>query len=213
MFEQVLGLPAHPLLLHAAVVFIPLLGIGAIAYALVPFLRSHIWWAVGLLAVVGAACSFVTRESGFAFRDRLVAKGASGDLLARIDQHGSYGNKTMLFTIALGVVTLALIAATPGWRRGSRAAHRVAAGRVAEHRVAERRVAEPALSTVGVGADLTGPPPADTPAERPVAAGGGVGGRLLRVVLAVATVVLAGFSLYYVFKTGDSGARIVWSGS
>ena len=35
MFDQINGLPVHVLVLHAAVVFVPLLALGAIVYALV----------------------------------------------------------------------------------------------------------------------------------------------------------------------------------
>jgi len=42
VFEQLLGLPAHPLLLHATVVFVPLLALGTIAYAVVPRLRRRV---------------------------------------------------------------------------------------------------------------------------------------------------------------------------
>ncbi len=34
MFNQILGLPAHPLLIHAAVVFVPLQIVAAIVYGL-----------------------------------------------------------------------------------------------------------------------------------------------------------------------------------
>ena len=51
MFDRISGLPAHPLIVHAAVVLVPLLALGAIVYAVVPPLRKHFRWAVGLLAI------------------------------------------------------------------------------------------------------------------------------------------------------------------
>ena len=50
MFEEFQGIPAHPLLLHAAVVFVPLLALATIAYAFVPFVRPHTRVVLGLLA-------------------------------------------------------------------------------------------------------------------------------------------------------------------
>ena len=64
MFDQFNGLPVHALVLHAAVVFIPLLALGAVVYAVVPRWRSRTGWAALLLALVAPVCAFVTRESG-----------------------------------------------------------------------------------------------------------------------------------------------------
>jgi hypothetical protein len=41
---NVFGLPAHPLLVHAVVVLVPLVAIGAIAAVLWPSLRTRIGW-------------------------------------------------------------------------------------------------------------------------------------------------------------------------
>ena len=46
MFDQINGLPVHALVLHAAVVFVPLLALGAIVYALIARWRPRIGWAV-----------------------------------------------------------------------------------------------------------------------------------------------------------------------
>ena len=45
MFDQINGLPVHVLVLHAAVVFVPLLALGAVVYALVPRWRPRMGWA------------------------------------------------------------------------------------------------------------------------------------------------------------------------
>ena len=178
MFEQILGLPAHPLLLHATVVFVPLLAIGSIIYAIVPGLRRRIWWLVGLLALAGAGSAFLTRMSGVAFKARLMRHGISGPTLAKITQHQNFGDATMWSAISLGAVTLALLVVAPGWGARNAAASTGADGPTVA--VANRR---------------------------------NTGVLVLSIILALATVGLAGASLYYVFKTGDSGARIVWSGS
>jgi hypothetical protein len=206
VFEQILGLPAHPLILHTAVVFIPLFGISAIAYVVVPVLRRHIWWLVGLLAIAGAASAYATRASGLAFRERLIRRGqAGGDLLPKLAAHQHFGDMTLWFTLAAAVVTLVLLVVTPNWRRRALAiapAPRVAAPALRPAEVGgggSRAAAEPQTATEG----RTAPEPAAS----------GTGGTVLRWVLAIATVVLAGISLYYVFRTGDSGARIAWGNS
>jgi len=37
-------------------------------------------------------------------------------------------------------------------------------------------------------------------------------GRPVQILFGVVTIVLAGFAAYYVYRTGDSGARIAWNG-
>ncbi len=113
MFWEIRGIPAHPLLLHAAVVFIPLLALGSITYTALPFLRSKIRWAVGLLAIVAPLSALVTKLSGDALRQQLVDNGgAGGDFLVKIDNHRAFGNITLWVTIALGVVVLVLLVFT-----------------------------------------------------------------------------------------------------
>ncbi len=171
MFQTVLGIPAHPLLLHAAVVFVPLLVAAALAYALVPPIRSRIAWAVVLLALAGPLSALFAKLSGDAFRHRLIRRHlVSPQVLAKVSTHQSYGNMTLYLTAALGLLTLLLVGyVLAGARRAG--AYR--------------------------GADV-------------VAAGPGA--TALLVVLVVGTVALALAAGYYVFRTGDTGAHIVWKG-
>jgi uncharacterized membrane protein YbaN (DUF454 family) len=162
VFESVLGLPAHPLMVHAAVVLVPLLALGAIAYAVVPRLRTRIRWAVVLLAFVAPGAAFFAKESGDAFRARLIAKNmTSPQIIAQLDQHESYGEKAMLLAVGLGLVTLALAFLLPG---------------------------------------------------SPNVDHGFVRSAIVQVIFAVVTVGLALVTMFYVYRTGDSGARMVWDG-
>ncbi len=70
MFEEIAGLPMHPLAVHAAVVFVPLLALAALAYGLVPKLRRKVGWVAVLLALVAPASAVVARLSGDAFLQR-----------------------------------------------------------------------------------------------------------------------------------------------
>jgi hypothetical protein len=110
VFDEINGLPAHPLVVHGAVVLVPLLCLTAIAFALLPRVRGQVWWA------------------------------AAG--------------------LALGLVTLVLVLFTSARLGGG------------------RRMA-----------------------------------RWLSIVLAAAVVILAAADLYFVVRTGDSGAKSVWGGS
>ena len=113
MFDQINGLPVHALVLHAAVIFIPLLAAGAIVYALVARWRSKIGWAVGGLAVIAPITALVAMLSGNELFDRLIAeKRVSGAGAEIISDHQGYGEITFWLTLALGVITLVLVLAT-----------------------------------------------------------------------------------------------------
>jgi uncharacterized membrane protein len=112
VFDQINGLPVHALVIHAAVVFVPLLALGAAVYGLVARWRPRIGWAVLLLAIIAPITAFVAKESGEELRDRLIAQGISGRGAEIIDDHMGFGTLTFWFTLALGVVTLISVLAT-----------------------------------------------------------------------------------------------------
>jgi hypothetical protein len=163
VFEEFLGIPAHPLLVHGAVVFVPLLVLAAIAYAAVPFTRRYIWWAALALAVLGPGAAWAAKLSGQAFRDRLIRNGAKDPtFLGNIDTHMNFGTWTAYLATILGVLMLLLVLV-----------------------VAKR------------------------PVDGQVAAAGSA---VVSIVAAVVVIGVAVATGYYVFRTGDTGAHIVWSG-
>ena len=114
MFEEILGIPAHPLLVHAAVVFVPLLILVGLGYALVP--------AAAPVPVVGSpSCSPSGRRaprssrssSGDAFRARLVRNDmATPEGLVAIDEHRTFGTNLVYASLALGVLVMVLVLMT-----------------------------------------------------------------------------------------------------
>jgi uncharacterized membrane protein len=159
MFETFLGIPMHPLLVHFVVVFVPLLVLAALAYALVPRLRARVGWLLVGLAVIAPLCALAAKISGDAFRARLAGRNhASAQLLSLVDGHRHFGTILVWLAAALGLVSLLLV---------------LLPGRV------------PAVKQ----------------------------SRALSLGLLIVTVGLSVASAYYVFRTGDSGAHIVWNGS
>ena len=116
VLNKIAGIPVHVLVIHVVVVFIPLLIIGAIVYAAVPAWRKKIDWAVIALAVIAPISALIAKLSGQQLRSDLIAKGYKGEPLAKIDQHMGFGNMTLWFSIALGVVTLVFVGYV--WRTG-----------------------------------------------------------------------------------------------
>jgi hypothetical protein len=173
MFEEIMDLPAHPLLVHAAVVFVPLLALGSVLYAIFPPVRARINWAVALVALAAAGSAVLARLSGDAFRARLQRANAE-PALTSINAHKQFGDYTMWAVLALAIVTLLLVWATPVRRRRD--------------------------------------PDYDEDYDYSERRSGGAGAAFLQVVLAIVVAGLAAASVYYVFRTGDSGARMVWEG-
>ena len=170
MFEEILGIPAHPLLIHAAVVFVPLQVLAAIAYAVVPMTRRYIWWAVLGLAVIAPGAAWFAKLSGTALKERLIRHNqASGTFLSKVDQHNSFGDRTAYFATALGVLMLLMVL-------------------VVTKRPAE---GETSKSLVGAGAG---------------------GSMVVSVLMLVGIIVIGGVTGYYIFRTGDTGAHMVWQG-
>ncbi|GIE81677.1 hypothetical protein Aph02nite_76270 [Actinoplanes philippinensis] len=111
MFDQMNGLPVHALVLHAAVVFVPLLALGAIVYALFRRWRATIGRAVVLLAVTAPITALVAVLSGDKLHERLLGQGLQGRGAQIINDHMAFGTMTFWFSLALGVVTLILVLA------------------------------------------------------------------------------------------------------
>lgn len=112
MFKEINGLPGHILVVHAVVVFVPLLAVLAAAYGLVPRWRPRLDWAVAVLAVVTPILAWVATESGEAFQEALEEKGYPAELLAKIHEHSEYGENLLWFTVGLAVAALLLLAVT-----------------------------------------------------------------------------------------------------
>lgn len=94
MFDTFLGLPLHPLVVHAAVVLLPLAALGVIALALVARWRERYAVLVLLSLVVAFGAALVAKESGEAL-ERVV--GSPGE-------HAEWGDRLPLLAGALLLV-------------------------------------------------------------------------------------------------------------
>ena len=64
LLDSIFGLPAHPLLVHAAVVLVPLAAIGTIVIAFWPAARTRVGWIVAGLGIVGFFFAFLAKQAG-----------------------------------------------------------------------------------------------------------------------------------------------------
>jgi len=69
--DLVNGIPAHPLVIHAAVVLIPLAALGLLLMAVWPRFSRGLGWLVTLGAAAATVASWAAKESGEALRERV----------------------------------------------------------------------------------------------------------------------------------------------
>ena len=74
------GLPLHPLLVHAAVVFIPLTSLGLIALVLFPKLQSKYLNLLSLSALIALGSGLLAKQSGETFAGRVGWPGKHAEL-------------------------------------------------------------------------------------------------------------------------------------
>ena len=105
MFDNLGNLPLHPLVVHAAVIGIPLAALLAFLFA---FPRTREWarWPLAITVVAVTAVTFVARQSGLAFEAALGIRPGNpvGDLIL---QHSLLANQ--LFYIMIGFSVIALL--------------------------------------------------------------------------------------------------------
>ncbi|ATO17877.1 hypothetical protein CO540_15990 [Micromonospora sp. WMMA2032] len=117
MFREVNGLPGHVLVIHAAVVLVPLLALLTVAYGVLPRWRPRLDWAVGALAVVTPIVTWVATESGEELEEALESRGYPAEGLQKIHEHSEYGETLLWFTLGLAVVALLLLLVTSRFTR------------------------------------------------------------------------------------------------
>ncbi len=98
-FDLVNGIPVHPLVVHAAVVLIPLTALGLIMMAIWPRFSARHGWLVVASGVVAAVSSVAAKESGEVLEGRVGEPGYD---------HAELGDVMPLFAAVLLVVVVVL---------------------------------------------------------------------------------------------------------
>lgn len=105
MFDTVLGLPLHPLVVHAVVVLGPLAAVMLLAYAVVPRWRYGLRIPLLLMSAAAAGSAFVAQEAGEALEHLTAEPGFD---------HAEKGDRAFLALVLLFVVTVVVVLlATP----------------------------------------------------------------------------------------------------
>jgi uncharacterized membrane protein len=112
VFDEVNGLPLHPLAVHAAVVLVPLSALLGVLYV-VPRTRAWARWPLLLVALAAVPSVFVARESGSELKGALSLGGEALDL---VNEHED--RATLLFYLVIGYAVVAVIAFVADRSRG-----------------------------------------------------------------------------------------------
>ncbi len=115
---EINGLPLHPLVVHAAVVFTPIACVTALLY-LLPKLREHLRWPVAMLALLSVLLIWVAFLTGGDLRDDRFAA-ASGAFAAQLDEHEELANNLRWAVSGFG-----LVAVVTAWLHSRQGAVRV----------------------------------------------------------------------------------------
>lgn len=105
MFDTILGLPIHALVVHFVVVLVPLAAVGVIGMAVVPAWRQRFGLAVLAIATAGLVAVPVAWLSGRKLMTRINASGITGD---QINAHMKMGKLVIYPTAALWLLAVAL---------------------------------------------------------------------------------------------------------
>lgn len=107
-FALVQGIPVHPLVVHAAVVFVPLAALGLLLMAVWPKLGARFGWVVTLAAFIALGASWVAKESGEQLENLVGEPGYD---------HAEWGDRMPLFAGALFVACLVLWLVQRSWAK------------------------------------------------------------------------------------------------
>ncbi|MTA26108.1 MAG: cytochrome b5 domain-containing protein, partial [Actinobacteria bacterium] len=95
-FDTIAGLPVHPLVIHFAVVLIPLAALGLIVAVLNAAFRRRFAFALVAMIVVSVPLAFVAKESGESLSERV----------GITERHESLGEIFPLWVATLAVVAI-----------------------------------------------------------------------------------------------------------
>ena len=110
MFDTVLGLPVHALVVHGVVVLLPLMALVTMVVAFVPRWRARVAWLVVAADLAMVLVTLVARQSGEALQRRL-----GGQIAA---EHAAIGRDLIWFALGLFAASV-VVALTRDARGGS----------------------------------------------------------------------------------------------
>jgi uncharacterized membrane protein len=101
VMDELFGLPAHPLVVHAAVVLVPLAAIGVVVIAFWPAARARLGVAVVVIAALGTVFAYLAAESGEYLEEQV-------EETEQVEEHAELGDSGLASAAAvlLGAVAV-----------------------------------------------------------------------------------------------------------
>jgi uncharacterized membrane protein len=115
----VAGLPLHPLVVHLAVVLVPLAALALIATGWRESWRRVAALPVAVTAVVGATGAFLASQSGDSLQESMEAIARSAGTRVRFGDHPDYGQVAGILAMLFAVAAVGAWA-LPWWERTHR---------------------------------------------------------------------------------------------
>lgn len=101
--DKINGVPAHPLLVHIPVVFVPLAALGALVMLVWPRSRKHINWFTAGAAAIGALGAILAASAGEGLEEILNERSAA------IRHHAELGEGARMYSIIFGLLIIAFV--------------------------------------------------------------------------------------------------------
>jgi hypothetical protein len=128
VFDSIGGLPLHPLLIHTAVLGVPVTLLLALLFAF-PRTRSWARWPLALAALGSVVAVFLARQSGMALASIVVQPDTP--IAPLINRHSQLANQLQVMTLVLALLAVvsAVVVGRVGGTAGRRG-HSTGSGRV-----------------------------------------------------------------------------------
>lgn len=107
MFDEINGLPLHPLIVHLAVIAIPVAALCGVAFC-VPQLRQRMRIPLVVMALVALVAGFLAKESGEAL-ERVLSRSAGfagSDVGRLVHRHSERADTLFMLLLAYAVVSV-----------------------------------------------------------------------------------------------------------
>jgi hypothetical protein len=105
VFDSILGLPIHALVVHAAVILIPLAALAGIAF-LRPVWRMPLRWPLVAAAALATALTWVTRQTGQSLKESLGDQLTDTPVGEVVDRHEQLADRLWMWLLVFLAVTV-----------------------------------------------------------------------------------------------------------
>src|SRR5512139_3237249 len=105
--DSLAGLPAHALLVHAAVILVPVAAIALLLTGWKASWRKHYNLPVALLAIAGAVFAFLAKESGEPLEHAVKRAAEAAGARARFGEHPEQGDRAFILAVLFAVAAVA----------------------------------------------------------------------------------------------------------